>query len=98
MLPQGEGIVPQQGRMVAKRGNTQAARYIPPQVAEKRKQSGANAAKEADQAAKDEKRDMADKATLQSALFLDDIRRNISRLVAILGQDVGGAGVPATPQ
>ena len=98
MLPQGEGIVPQQGRMVAKRGNTQAARYIPPQFAEKRKQSGANAAKEADQAAKDEKRDMADKATLQSALFLDDIRRNISRLVAILGQDVGGAGVPATPQ
>jgi hypothetical protein len=142
MLPQGEGIVPQRGRMVARRGNQQTTakryqpqaeqventqerqaarsqteqkkvyqeikyvpshdkqptRYIPPQIAEKRKQSGVNATKEAEQAAKDERRDMADKASVQSALFLDDIRRNISRLVAILGQDVGGAGVPATPQ
>jgi len=97
MLPNG-GKGQTASPQMAQRGNPQAARYIPPQVAEKQKQRGANAAKEAEQAAKDEKRNMADKATLQSALFLDDIRRNISRLVAILGQDIGGAGVPATPQ
>jgi hypothetical protein len=97
MLPQGgkgQAASPQ----MAQRGNPQAARYIPPQVADKQKQRGANAAKEADQAAKDEKRDMADKANIQSAVYLDDIRRYMSRLVAILGQDIGGAGVPATPQ
>jgi hypothetical protein len=97
MLPQGgkgQAASPQ----MAQRGNQQAARYIPPQVAEKQKQRGANAAKEAEQAAKDEKRDMADKANIQSAVYLDDIRRYMSRLVAILGQDIGGAGVPATPQ
>jgi hypothetical protein len=97
MLPNG-GKGQTASPQMAQRGNPQAARYIPPQVAEKQKQRGANAAKEAEQAAKDEKRDMADKANIQSAVYLDDIRRYMSRLVAILGQDIGGAGVPATPQ
>ena len=57
-----------------------------------------NAAKEAKEVAREQREETADKAAVQSAVFLDDIRKGIARLVAILGQDFGGAVTPANPQ
>jgi hypothetical protein len=57
-----------------------------------------NNARQAEQVAKEQMQETADKAAVKSASLLDDIRKSINRLVAILGQDVGGAISPSAPQ
>lgn len=72
-----------------------AAQYVMPQIADKTRQSGKDAAKDVKQEADNMRRDAADKATVQSAVFLDEIRRTMARLATYLGQDFGMA--TATP-
>ena len=91
MTPQGSGVAPQPQRQA----NPRAAQYIPPQIADKTRQGGKDAAKDAKQEADNARRDAADKATVQSAVFLDEIRRTMARLATYLGQDFGMA--TATP-
>ena len=92
MTPQGSGVAPQPR---IRHANPRAAQYIMPQIADKTRQSGKDAAKDAKQEADNARRDAADKATVQSAVFLDDIRRTMARLATYLGQDFGMA--TATP-
>ena len=91
MTPQGSGVAPQPKRQA----NPRAAQYIPPQIVDKARQGGKDAAKDAKQEADNARRDAADKATVQSAVILDDIRRTMERLATYLGQDFGMA--TATP-
>lgn len=91
MTPQGSGVAPQPQRQASPR----AAQYVMPQIADKTRQSGKDAAKDAKQEADNARRDAADKATVQSAVFLDEIRRTMARLATYLGQDFGMAA--ATP-
>ena len=92
MTPQGSGVAPQPR---TRQSNPRAAQYIPPQIADKTRQGGKDAAKDAKQEADNARRDAADKATVQSAVFLDEIRRTMARLAVYLGQDFGMA--TATP-
>ena len=66
-----------------------------PQIADKTRQNVKDAAKDAKQEADNMRRDAADKATIQSAVTLDDIRRTMERLATYWGQDFGMA--TATP-
>lgn len=91
MTPQGSGVAPQPQRQASPR----AAQYVMPQIADKTRQNVKDAAKDAKQEADNMRRDAADKATIQSAVLLDDIRRTMSRLATYLGQDFGMA--TATP-
>lgn len=91
MTPQGSGVAPQPQRQASPR----AAQYVMPQIADKTRQGGRDAAKDARQEADNARRDAADKATVQSAVFLDEIRRTMARLATYLGQDFGMA--TATP-
>jgi hypothetical protein len=92
MTPQGSGVAPQPR---ARQANPRAAQYVMPQIADKTRQGGKDAAKDAKQEADNARRDAADKATVQSAVFLDEIRRTMARLATYLGQDFGMA--TATP-
>lgn len=92
MTPQGSGVAPQPR---TRQANPRAAQYVMPQIADKTRQSGKDAAKDAKQEADNARRDAADKATVQSAVFLDEIRRTMARLATYLGQDFGMA--TATP-
>lgn len=92
MTPQGSGVAPQPR---ARQPNPRAAQYVMPQIADKTRQGGRDAAKDAKQEADNARRDAADKATVQSAVFLDEIRRTMARLATYLGQDFGMA--TATP-
>lgn len=92
MTPQGSGVAPQPR---TRQANPRAARYVMPQIADKTRQNGKDAAKDAKQEADNMRRDAADKAAVQSAVFLDEIRRTMARLATYLGQDFGMA--TATP-
>lgn len=92
MTPQGSGVVPQPR---TRQDNPRATQYIMPQIADKTRQGGKDVAKDARQEADNVRRDAADKATIQSAVLLDDIRRTMERLATYLGQDFGMA--TATP-
>lgn len=88
MTPQGSGVSPQPR---TRQANPRAAQYVMPQIADKTRQNGKDAAKDAKQEADNMRRDAADKATVQSAVFLDEIRRTMARLATYLGQDFGAA-------
>ena len=87
MLPRGGGQQPLQTARNGRRAqNVRRGQYQPLQRQTARRREE-DAAKRAQEESSENRREAADKAVVKSAVTLDDIRRGIERLVAVLGQD-----------